>query len=135
LLLRRNGEPAVLAITCGYGAFASPEIAESKQAAVVRYPCVSKLDSLHLLKAIAWGVDGIIVVSCSESQEMGCQYKESQFWVNRRISHAHNLLTELGLEAERLILTELPEPSVDSFNRVLEESVQRFKQLGPSPVS
>ncbi len=134
LLQRRNGEPAVLAITCGYGGFASSQIVDSRQAAVVRYPCVSKLDSLHLLKAVAWGVDGIMVVSCPEDQELACQYKDSQFWVNRRIGHTRDLLTELGLEPERVILTELPEPSAGSFNRALEEAARKFKELGPSPV-
>ncbi len=134
LLQRCNGEPTVLIITCGYGGFASSQIVDTKQAAVVRYPCVSKIDSLHLLKAIALGVDGILVVSCPEDQEQGCPYKDTKFWINRRIGHTHSLMTELGLEPERVILTEVAEPSADSLNRIIEEAICRFREFGPSPV-
>ena len=132
LLKDRNQEPAVLTITCSYGELGT---VETDRATIVRYPCVSKIDSLDLLKAVSLGVDGILVISCPGDREpVACQYKESQFWVNRRISHTCAILTELGLEPERVTLAVLPEPSAESFNRVLEEATQKFKELGPSSV-
>ena len=95
LLRRCEKNPAILVITCGYGGFASSPIVDSNTVAVVRYPCVSKIDTLHLLQAISLGVDGILVIGCPEDEGPICQYRDSRFWINRRIGHVRDLLTEI----------------------------------------
>ncbi len=133
LLERCGGGPAVLVLTCGYGGFASLQVPDPTWAAMVRYPCVSKIDSLHLLKAFSLGVDGIVVIGCPEDQESACPYRDSRFWIDRRIGHTRSLLTELDLEPGRVIGRELAAPSAECFRRALDEAVQKFGELGPSP--
>ncbi len=130
----RNGEPAMLAITCAYGAFALPEFVnkEHKNTVVVRYPCVGKVDSLHLLKAIEEGADGVVVVGCSESDKFKCQYKEISQWAEKRVNHAADLMESIGLERERISFAELAGEEIDKFDQVVAEAVKNLKEGGSS---
>ncbi len=132
LVSRRNGEPAMLAITCAYGAFALPEFLnkEYKDTAVVRYPCVGKVDSLHLLKAIEEGADGVVVVGCSESDKFKCQYKEISQWAEKRVNHAGDLMESVGLERERISFAELAGEEIDRFEQVVADAVKKLKEAG-----
>ena len=137
LLQRANGAPAVLAITCGYGPFALPEISEFKAGnlALVRYPCVAKIDSLHLLKAVEAGVDGIIVAGCKEDEQSACPHKDAAGWIQKRIAHVNALLEEMGLGAGRVAYLELASSEAGEFGRVMQEAVEQFKELTQSPLS
>ena len=132
LLAKRNGEPAMLAITCAYGAFALPEFLqkERKNTALVRYPCVGKVDSLHMLKAIEQGVDGLVVVGCSENDKYKCQYKEISQWAGKRVERAGDLLEAIGLERERISYKELVGEDLGKFDELVEEAVTRYKEAG-----
>lgn len=136
LLEKANSAPAVLAVTCGYGAFALPEVTGYKAAnlAVVRYPCVGKVDTLHLLKAVEMGVDGIVVVGCKEDAQAACPHKDTVVWIEKRIGHLNALLEEMGLGDARIVYRELSFADIDNFGQILEEVAEQFKELTPSPL-
>lgn len=138
LMGRRATWPAILALSCGYGGFAAPEFTgfRADHAALVRFPCVAKIDTLHLLKALSLGVDGILVVGCAEESEgaLLCPYRDSEFWAGKRVGHVRKLLKDLGLEEERVILSGLTGPVSAGFGRILNEATLIFKTLGPSPL-
>jgi len=128
-LSKRNGEPVMLAITCAYGAFAHPEFTkiEHKNVALVRYPCVGKIDSTDLLKAFELGVDGVIVVGCGESDKFKCQYKDIGYWAEKRIGHTADLLEAIGLKREAVSYTELPGEEIDKFDQLVAEAADKLK--------
>ena len=127
LLARRNGEPAVLAITCSYGAFAMPEFVnkEWKNIEVVRYPCVGKLDTSHLLKALECGADKVAVVGCSESDRFECQYKDVSYWSGKKVTHTGDLLEMLGMEREVIGYTELAGDQLDKFEEAVADALKK----------
>ncbi len=129
LVAARNGEPTILAITCAYGAYAMPEFVnkERKNVALVRYPCVGKLDSAHLLKPFEMGVDGVVVVGCSDSDKFECQYKDVSTWTEKRVAHANSLLKMLGEEKECLTYTELAGEEIDKFDQVIADAAEKLK--------
>ena len=124
LVAQRNGKPAVLAITCSYGAFALPEFIKNdrKDLAVVRYPCVGKLDSAHLLKAIECGADKVVVVGCADSDKFTCQYKDVAPWSQKKVARAAELLKMLGMDSECIKYTELAGEDISKFEQVVEEA-------------
>jgi coenzyme F420-reducing hydrogenase delta subunit len=128
-LKKRNGKPAILAITCAYGAFAMPEFVnkEHENYEVVRYPCVGKLDSVDLLKAFELGIDGVVVIGCADSEKFNCQYKDVGYWAQKRVEHACDLLETLGMERDRVAYAELAGESMDNFDNLIEEAVARIK--------
>ena len=128
-LAGKNGEPVMLAITCAYGAFALPEFVnkEHKNVALVRYPCVGKLDSVDILKAFELGVDGVVVVGCSESDKFECQYKDVEYWSNKRVVHAQDLLEALGMERDRVTYAALAGEEIANFGQVVAEAAEKIK--------
>ncbi len=136
LLAKKNGEPAVLALTCAYGGFALPEFLNNKvdNTAVVRFPCVAKVDSLQLLKAFEMGLDGMVVVGCTDDGKLNCPYKDAAYWIKQRVEHAQKLLSEVGLGGERIFYTELTGLDKDEFNSTVAEAAAQFKELGNSPI-
>ncbi len=129
LVDKRNGKPAILAITCSYGAFALPDFVRKEQnnVAVVRYPCVGKLDSVHLLKAIELGIDGVVVVGCRDSERGNCQYKDISYWAEKRVGHACDMLETLGMNRESITYTELDGDEIDKFDQVIAEAAEKLK--------
>ncbi len=128
-VVKRNGEPVMLAITCAYGAYALPEFTakEHKNVALVRYPCVGKLDSTDLLKAFEHGVDGVVVVGCGESDKFKCQYKDISYWSEKRVNHAADLLEAIGFKREAVSYTELAGEDLGKFDQVVAEAAEKLK--------
>ncbi len=121
----RNGDPSVLAITCSYGAFARPEFVnkEFKNIGVVRYPCVGKLDTAHLLKAVEAGADKVVVVGCKDSDRFECQYKDVNYWSARKAVHGADLMEMLGLERESIAYTEISGQEIERFEQLVAEAL------------
>ena len=136
LLKSANSAPAVLAVTCSYGPFALPAVAgyRADHVALVRYPCVAKVDSTDLLKAIEMGVDGIVVLGCKEEEQASCPHKDTAGWIEKRIGHLNALLEELGLGDNRVAYRELSFSEADDFGKILDEAAEQFKELSPSPL-
>ncbi len=130
LVAQRNGEPVILAITCSYGAFALPDFVNNKQKniAVVRYPCVGKLDSAHILKAIECGAEKVVVVGCSESDKFNCQYKDVASWTQKKVAHASELLGMLGMDSDSISYAELAGEEIGRFEQVVNEAATRPKE-------
>ncbi len=126
LLAGRNGKPAILAITCSYGAFALPDFVNAKKdIAVVRFPCVGKLDSAHLLKAIECGVDKVVVVGCSDNDKYNCQYKDVAYWSEKKVAHTCELLGMLGMDKDSISYTEIAGEDISRFNDLVMAATER----------
>lgn len=129
-LAKRNGKPAMLAITCAYGAFAMPDFVnkEHENVEVVRYPCVGKIDSVDILKAFEYGIDGVVVVGCADSEKFTCQYKDVGYWTQKRVDHARELLGALGMEKERVSFTELAGEDIADFDKIVAEAAEKISE-------
>jgi len=123
----KNGKDTVLAITCSYGAFALPEFVnrEFKDIGVVRYPCVAKLDTAHLLKAVEAGADKVVLVGCKESDRFECQYKDVSYWSQRKAAHASDLMEMLGMERECIAYTEIAGEELNKFEELVAEALTK----------
>jgi len=129
LIASRNGKPLTLALCCGYGGFALKTFTEEYVKAkpphigVVRFPCISKIDTLHILKAFERGIDKVAVVGCSEDQDGDCPFQKTLFWAERRVDAATRLLKDIGLGENRLFLLTLSMDQVPRFGEHLERAL------------
>ena len=67
-------------------------------------PCSGRVETLHLLKALEGGADGVVVFACHEDN---CQYLHGNVRLNSRVEYAKQILAKIGLEQERLELFRL----------------------------
>lgn len=132
LLASRNGAPAVLVLSCGLGAYALPEFLNSKPAnvEVVKFPCISKIDTTHILKAFQLGADGVVLAGCAEGETEDCPFQETMFWAGHRVDRVRSILKEVGIEEDRLALCSFTPDEVANFGEAAAEVLAKIKELG-----
>src|SRR5512136_1643298 len=132
-----DDEPLILAFCCHFCAYAAADLAGSMRlqypgnVRVLRLPCTGKLEVNYLMAAFERGVDGVIVAGCLEG---GCHFLEGNLRARRRVARARQLLSEIGLEPERLEMFNLSSAEGPRFAAIVTEMSQRLARLGTSPL-
>ena len=130
-------EPLILAFCCHYCAYAAADLAGSMRlqypgnVRVLRLPCTGKIEVNYLLSAFEHGIDGVMVAGCLEG---GCHFLEGNLRARRRVERAKQLLSEIGLEPERLEMYNLSSAQGTRFAEIVTEMNNRLIRLGPSPL-
>ena len=130
-------EPKILALCCHYCAYAAADLAGSMRVQyppnvrVLRLPCTGKLDINYVMKAFESGVDGVIVAGCLEG---GCHFQEGNLRAKKRVATARQVLTEAGIEGERLEMFNLSSAMGGTFAEIIQTMTERIKKLGPNPL-
>ena len=129
--------PLILAFCCHYCAYAAADLAGSMRlqypdnVRVLRLPCTGKVEVDHILAAFERGVDGVMVAGCLEG---GCHFLEGNLRARKRVERAKQLLSEIGLEPERLEMYNLSSAEGARFAEIVTEMSQRLAKLEPSPL-
>ncbi|MEE8451253.1 MAG: hydrogenase iron-sulfur subunit [Thermoguttaceae bacterium] len=130
-------QPVILAFCCHYCAYAAADLAGSMRlqypanVRVLRLPCTGKIEVNYLLAAFERGVDGVIVAGCLEG---GCHFVEGNLRARKRVERTKQLLTEIGLEPERVEMYNLSSAEGTRFAELVTEMHDRLEKLGPSPL-
>jgi len=130
-------EPIIIAFCCHYCAYAAADLAGSMRleypdnVRVLRLPCTGKIEIDYILAAFERGVDGVIVAGCLEG---GCHFLEGNLRARRRVERAQELLSEIGLEPERLEMFNLSSAEGARFAEIVTEMTGRLAEMGPSPL-
>ena len=98
---------------------------------IIRTPCTGRLEVEYFLKAFENGADGILVAGCEEG---GCHFKEGNLIAKRRVNYARELLSESGLEMERLRMVNIGAADARPFAEIIQDMVETIRKLGPSPL-
>ncbi len=127
-------EPKIVAFCCNFCAFAAADLAGamrlqySLSVRIIRLPCTGKVDTIHLLKALEDGADGVFVAGCLEGQ---CHYLEGNLRAKKRVAYAKRLLAEAGIVPERIDMFNLSSAMGGRFAEIVEEMTERITKLGP----
>ena len=98
---------------------------------IIRTPCTGKLEVEYFMKAFENGADGVLVAGCEEGS---CHFKEGNLMAKRRVIYARELLSESGLESERLRMVNISAAMGARFAETVDSMVKTVGKLGPSPV-
>ena len=129
--------PLILAFCCHYCAYAAADLAGSMRlqypdnVRVLRLPCTGKVEVNHILAAFERGVDGVMVAGCLEG---GCHFLEGNLRARKRVDRAKQILSEIGLEPERLEMYNLSSAEGARFAEIVTEMSERLAKLDPSPL-
>ena len=94
---------------------------------LVALPCSGKVEAYHLLKALASGVQGVLVLGCAEK---ACQFLEGSLRSQRRLKYARSWLEELGIEAERLQFSHLGLTDEHALEAILRDFTGKLQTFG-----
>jgi coenzyme F420-reducing hydrogenase delta subunit len=81
------------------------------------------------MKAFENGADGVLVAGCEEGS---CHFKEGNLLAKRRVNYTRELLSESGLEAERLRMVNVSASSAQKFAEIVRDMVDTVRKLGPA---
>ncbi len=131
-------EPKIVAYCCNFCAFAAADLAGAMRlqyppgVRIIRLPCTGKVDAILLMKAFEEGADAVFVAGCLEGE---CHYLEGNLRARKRVAYVKRLLSEVGIEPERIDMFNLSSAMGGRFAEIVEEMTQRVKDLGPSCIS
>jgi coenzyme F420-reducing hydrogenase delta subunit len=97
---------------------------------LVAIPCSGKLEAHHLLKTLAAGADGVLILACAENT---CQYMEGSRRSHKRTHYARAWLEKLGIEPGRLQFVHLAPTDRDGLEAALKEFAIRLETFGTIP--
>ncbi len=85
-------------------------------------PCSSKIEVGHLLSTFEKGVDGVMVIGCSEGE---CQFVDGCLIARGRVLYTKRLLNEIGLGENRIEFFTLS--SDEEFANAIETMKERVR--------
>jgi coenzyme F420-reducing hydrogenase delta subunit len=124
-----SNKPGIILFGCRRSAGLAWEEARSlkllanSRVELISLPCAGKIDPDHLLKALAIGAEGVLVLACPEEN---CRSFHGNIYARERIAEARHYLEEAGVDPDRLRFRPI------SSNRVWylrEEIADFFKRL------
>ncbi|UCD58713.1 MAG: hydrogenase iron-sulfur subunit [Candidatus Hydrogenedentota bacterium] len=110
----------------------APEELMGQKVRLIQLPCSAKLSTVHMLRPFERGIDGILVMACSEK---GCRSLEGSRRAKMRVREANNVLEEVGLGSSRVMLKQQDGRDRESYVDAIERLVAQKEQLGLDPVS
>lgn len=137
IISKNQFEPVIVAFCCHYCAYAAADLAGVMRLQyptnirIIKLPCSGTIDVLHILKAFEEGADGVFVAGCLKGT---CHFIEGNVHAERRVAQAKAILSEIGLEAERLEMFFVSASEGPQFANVARKMTEKVRELGPSPV-
>jgi F420-non-reducing hydrogenase iron-sulfur subunit len=99
---------------------------------LVAIPCSGKVEAHHLLKTLAAGAEGVLVLACAEK---ACQYLEGSRRSHKRADYARSWLERLNIEPDRVEFLHMPPMDVHALEILLKEFTAKLKSFGTMPAN
>ncbi len=132
-------EPKILGFLCNWCAYTGADLAGTARMKypanirIIRVMCSGRIDPTFVLKAFEEGADGVLMAGCHPPND--CHYQNGNLKAMRRYPLLKKMLSQLGIEEDRLRLEWISAAEGDKLVRVVNEMVDRLKELGPLGLS
>ncbi len=133
-----NFEPVIIAFCCHYCAYTAADMAGSMRLSypsnvkIIRVPCTGRVDTKHILQAFQQGADGVYIAGCLEGD---CHFKNGNIKAARRVAQAKKLLSEIGIEEERVEIITMSAGMGERFAQTATDITEKIRNMGPNPVT
>jgi F420-non-reducing hydrogenase iron-sulfur subunit len=138
-MTEKNGfEPRIIGFLCNWCSYAGADLAGVSRIQyppnirIIRVMCSGRIDPVFILEAFKDGADGVLIGGCHLPSD--CHYISGNFKALRRISLIRKVLSEFGIEPERVRLEWISASEGDKFAAVVRDMTEQIRKLGPSPV-
>jgi F420-non-reducing hydrogenase iron-sulfur subunit len=130
-----NGrDPRIVAFFCNWCTYTASDLAGTARMTyppttrVIRVMCSGRIDPEFVLTALREGADGVLIGGCHPGD---CHYQEGNHKCLRRFQLLKRLLSQLGVEDERVRLEWIAASEGDKVQRVTNEMTAKLRELGP----
>jgi len=131
-------EPRIVGILCNWCSYTGADLAGTSRmkyppnVRVVRVMCSGRVDPSFVLKAFAEGADGVLIAGCHPGD---CHYINGNIKTMRRYPLLKKMLSQFGIEDERVRLEWVSASEGDRFAQIVKEMTEKVRALGPSQFS
>jgi len=129
-----NFKPNIVILRCN---FCSPPGAERAMASrlkdnfrpiLIKTNCTGRIDPTFVIDAFVKGADGVMIAGCAQGD---CHFVSGNYKAVRNILLLKRMLTQLGIEPERLRTEWLSTSESPRFLTSLNDLVDKVTTLGP----
>ena len=127
-------QPRIVAFFCNWCTYTAADLAGvsrlkyASNVRVIRLMCSGRVDPQFILDALVKGADGVLIGGCHPGD---CHYVEGNYKMLRRFEMLKRMLTEMGIEPQRVRLEWISAAEGEKVKRVVNELVDQVRQLGP----
>ena len=127
-------EPKIVAFLCNWCSYRGADLAGTSRmksppnVRPIRVMCSGRVEPTFIMKAFEAGADGVLVLGCHPGD---CHYMEGNYQTMRRIALLKNMLSQLGVEDERLRLEWVSASEGGRFVSITNEMTEQVRNLGP----
>ncbi len=127
-------EPKIVGFLCNWCSYAGADLAGTSRmkyapnVRVIRVMCSGRVEPAFVLKAFKEGADGVLICGCHPGD---CHYMEGNYKAARRIPLLKKMLSQFGIEEERVRLEWISAAEGDRFASIVNDMTKKVKELGP----
>jgi len=127
-------EPKIVGLLCNWCSYQGADLAGTSRVKyapnvrIVRVMCSGRVEPTFVLKAFQSGADGVLVCGCHIGD---CHYVDGNRKAARRIPLLKKMLTQLGIEEERVRLDWVSASEGGRFASIVNEMTEQVRKLGP----
>lgn len=130
-------EPKIVGFLCNWCSYAGADLAGTSRiqykpnVRIIRVMCSARVDPTFVVKALTQGADGVLICGCHPGD---CHYSEGNHKTMRRFPLLKKLLSDMGVEDERVRLEWVSASEGQRFADIVNDMTERIKFLGPSRI-
>ena len=94
-------------------------------------PCSSRIEPIHLLRALEEFADAAYVITCPEGE---CRYSDGNLRARKRVQSVREAIASIRLRGDRVGLVMNSEEKPKSLARLADEIMVVFTRFEPSPM-
>lgn len=127
-------EPRIIGFLCNWCSYRGADLAGTARmkcapnVRTIRVMCSGRVEPTFILKAFQLGADGVLVLGCHPGD---CHYIEGNYKTLRRMPLLRKMLTQMGIEDERLRLDWVSASEGDKFVSIVNDMTEKIRSLGP----
>jgi len=127
-------EPKIVGFLCNWCSYAGADLAGTSRmkyapnVRVIRVMCSGRVEPAFVLKAFKEGADGVLICGCHPGD---CHYIEGNYKAARRIPLLKKMLSQFGIEEERVRLEWVSAAEGDRFASIVNDMTKKVRELGP----
>jgi F420-non-reducing hydrogenase iron-sulfur subunit len=128
-----NFEPEIIIFCCNWGVYAGIDqddisaLEGNPHFKIIRVMCSGKIEPTYIFQAFAQGADGVMVSGCPLGD---CHYNTGNYKAKRRLLLLRKVLSQFGIEPERLRLEWFSASEVPKFMSVVNDFADEIAKMG-----
>lgn len=128
-------KPKVIIFCCNWSACAGTEVTDTlnnNNPIIIRTMCSGRIEPTLVFQAFAQGADGVMIAGCPPGD---CHYNSGNYKAMRRVILLKNMLTQFGIEPERLKLEWISASEAPKLRSAVDRFIDEVAEQGPLTVN